>query len=149
MRPSRWQSAVRLCSVEMLLVKQGKMQFNADGVYLGKQLIVALGVQALIVEEGAVCGSQVHDVWPHLALCEASLIFVSQPAAKKRVSELDCMSDSTGLSCKGCRLCGVSTKGHFQGVLQTPHLYCRMACCLLQDGWSVGMSATRRSRPKK
>ena len=34
-------------------------------------------------------------------------------------------------------------------TVQLAYLYCRMACCLLHEGWSVGTSAIRRSLPKK
>jgi len=33
--------------------------------------------------------------------------------------------------------------------MSEPYRYWMTACCLLQDGWSVGMSAILLSRPKR
>ena len=54
----------------------------------------------------------------------------------------------------GCRVLKALERLGFrvEGALTVsgaPHLNCRQACCLEQEGWSEGMSTTRRSRPTR
>ena len=146
------QSGPSLCAGQMLA------RAAHSRAHLLQQLIVPLRLQALLIQECAVGGAQVHQVRPH---GRAGVLLLYQPAhqAKALTPAQRRSTRAARMLCLPCRL----TPGHTRKPIITgshpcwllraadtsAHRYCSTACCLLQEGWSVGTSTTRCSRPNR